>query len=194
MIGYISGTIKAIRKNFLIVATDHVGYKVFVTPHISLSLEPGKPISLFVHTYVREDQLSLYGFPTLPELEFFEMLISVTGVGPKMAMSIMSLDSIEMIQSGIASEDAGVFTKVSGVGRKTAERLIIELREKITALSTVDRADLSKLSQNQADVLDALMALGYSRTEARQAIAQVPKDTLTSQDKIREALKALAKQ
>lgn len=194
MIGYISGTIKAIRKNYLIVATDHVGYKVFVTPHISLALEPGKPISLYIHTYVREDQLSLYGFPTLPELEFFEMLISVSGIGPKMALSIMSLDSLEMIQSGIVNEDAAVFTKVSGVGRKTAERLIIELREKITSVSTTDRGDLSKLSQNQADVLDALMALGYSRTEARAAISQVPKDSLTSQDRIREALKALAKQ
>ncbi len=194
MIGYISGTIKAIRKNFLIVATDHVGYKVFVTPQLSLSLEPSKPLALYIHTYVREDQLSLYGFPTMPELEFFELLISVSGVGPRLALSIMSGASLELIQSGIVNEDAAMFTKVSGVGRKTAERLIVELREKIGAVATAPRGELSQLSQNQADVLDALMTLGYSRTEARQAIAQVPKETLTSQDRIREALKALAKQ
>ena len=131
MIGYLSGTVKAVRKNYIILATDYVGYKVFVIPQILLAMEVGKKLTLYTYTHVREDILALYGFPTLNELEFFELLISVSGIGPKMALSIMSLADLSVIKSGIVNQDAAVFTKVSGVGRKTAERLLIELREKV---------------------------------------------------------------
>src|SRR3989344_3917171 len=84
MIGHLEGTVKAVRKNYLILATDYVGYKVFVTPQLSLTSEPGKKLSLYIHTHVREDQISLFGFTTLPELEFFELLLTVSGVGQKL--------------------------------------------------------------------------------------------------------------
>lgn len=193
MIGYISGTVKAIRKNYLIVATDHLGYKVFVPPQISLRVEPGQSISLFIHTYVREDQLSLYGFATMPELEFFELLLTVSGIGPKMALSIMSLADLEMIKSGIVSGDASVFTKVSGIGRKIAERLIVELKEKIGG-AVAGTEELRGVSQAQADVIDVLMALGYSRSEARAALQSVPQNLVNSEDKVKFALRSLAKQ
>lgn len=193
MIGFLSGTVKAVRKNYIIVATDHVGYKVFVPPQISLRLESGKSISLFTHTYVREDQLALYGFALLPELEFFELLLSVTGIGPRLAMSIMSIADLGMIKSGIIGGDATVFTKVSGVGRKTAERLIVELKEKI-AEELPFKEEFREVSQAQADVIDVLMALGYSRSEARKALAEVPKDAVNSGDRVKAALRALAKQ
>lgn len=193
MIGYISGTVKAIRKNYIIVATDYIGYKVFVIPQISLALEPAAKISLYTHTYVREDQLALYGFSTFPELEFFELLLSVSGVGPRIAMSIMSLADLEMIRSAIANGDAAVFTKVSGVGRRIAERLIVELKEKI-GLEQGARGELSEISKAQADVLDVLLALGYSRAEARKALSEVPKEITNSEEKIRLALRSLAKQ
>src|SRR6185295_9316164 len=132
----------------------------------------GQEVSLVTHTYVREDQLTLYGFQTLPELEFFEMLLTVSGVGPKSALGIMSLASIDMIKSAIVSEDPSVFTKVSGIGRKTAERVIVELKEKLK-----DEKSAAPVAQEQSDALDALVALGYSQQEARDALKNVPKDT-----------------
>ena len=194
MIGYLSGTVKAVRKNYIILATDYVGYKVFVIPQISLAMEPGKKLSLYIYTHVREDQLALFGFPTLSELEFFEMLISVSGIGPKLALSIMSLADLTIIKSGIVNQDATVFTKVSGVGRKTAERLIVELKEKILPETAEVAAGMAEVSQAHADVLDVLEALGYSKAEARGALATLPKEVTDSQEKIREALRALARQ
>ena len=192
MIGYISGTIKAIRKNYIIIATDYLGYKVFVIPQISLSLEPAAKVSLFIYTHVREDQLSLFGFSTLPELEFFELLLGISGIGPKMALSIMSLANLEMIKSAIANQDASVFTKISGIGLKTAERLILELKDKIG--EHLDKDEMRDVSQMHADVIDVLLALGYSRSEARKALAELPKDLTSADDKIRIALRSLAKQ
>ena len=193
MIGHLEGTVKAVRKNYLILATDYVGYKVFVTPQLSLTSEPGKKLSLYIHTHVREDQISLFGFTTLPELEFFELLLTVSGVGPKLALSVMSLSDLNMIKSGILNEDPNVFTKVSGIGRKTAERLIIELKDKITDEFGGKEEGLREISKAQADVLDVLMALGYSRSEARDALAGLPKNLGSSEEKIREALRLLAK-
>lgn len=192
MIGYLSGTVKAVRKNYIILATDYVGYKVFVIPQILLSMEVGKKLSLYTYTHVREDILALYGFPTLNELEFFELLLTVSGIGPKMALSIMSLADLSVIKSGILQGDAAVFTKVSGVGRKTAERLIVELKEKI--LPETGISENSAASRAQADVIDVLEALGYSKAEARSALQQIPANITDSQEKIREALRALARQ
>lgn len=192
MIGYISGTVRAVRKNYLLVATDFLGYRVFVIPQILLSAQPNAKVSFYIYTYVREDQLSLYGFSTLPELDFFELLLTVSGVGPKVAMSIMSLADLEMIKSGILNGDIAVFTKVSGVGRKIAERLIMELKEKIgeTALAA---EEFKEISQTHADAMDVLLALGYSRGEARKALSEVSKEVVDSEEKIRQALRALAK-
>jgi len=192
MIGYLSGTVKAVRKNYIILATDYVGYKVFVIPQILLAMEIGKKLTLYTYTHVREDILALYGFPTLNELEFFELLLTVSGIGPKMAMSIMSLADMQVIKSGILQGDAAVFTKVSGIGRKTAERLIVELREKIEP--DLGTAEATVASQEQADVVDVLEALGYSKAEARAAMQQIPNSITDSQEKIREALRALARQ
>ena len=194
MIGYLSGIVKAIRKNYIILATDFVGYKVFVIPQLSLTSEIGKKLSLYIHTHVREDQLSLYGFTSTAELEFFELLLTVSGVGPKLALSVMSLADLAMIKSGILNEDPNVFTKVSGIGRKTAERLIVELKDKISEDLGGKEEDLRELSKAHADVLDVLLALGYSRSEARQALAEIPKNLSSSEEKIREALRLLAKQ
>ncbi len=188
MISFLDGTIKAVRKNYIIVMTDYVGYKVFVTPQILLNLQPMQKTSLFTYTYVREDQLTLYGFSTLNELEFFEQLIGVSGIGPKSALSIMSVGNLEIIKTGILNGDVSLFTQVSGVGRKTAERLILELKEKI-ASSPEEMA-----TPSHTDVIDVLMALGYSRTEARQALTAVPVDIKESDEKIRYALRSLAKQ
>ena len=188
MIGSIKGTIAHKSGNYIIVETAGVGYKVFVPQFFLLTLKVGQEVSLVIHTYVREDQITLYGFQTLSELEFFELLLTVSGVGPKSAIAIMSLAAIDMLKSAIASGDATVFKKVSGIGTKTAERVIVELKEKLK-----DEKSATPVAKEQSDALDALVALGYSQQEARDALKNVPKETEKLQDKIKIALKSLSK-
>jgi Holliday junction DNA helicase RuvA len=151
-------------------------------------LKTGQSLSLVTMTYVREDQITLYGFENLAELEFFELLLTVSGVGPKSALGIMSLASLDMIKSAIASEDATVFTKVAGIGRKTAERVIIELKDKLKG-----QVDAAPVAKEHSDAMDALLALGYSQQEAREALKSLPAGTSNLQEKVKLALKALNK-
>jgi holliday junction DNA helicase RuvA len=188
MIGSLKGTIQHKSTNYIILETNGVGYKVFVTPTLMFGLKTGQSLNLVTLTYVREDQLTLYGFENLAELEFFEMLLTVSGVGPKSAVGIMSLASLDMIKSAIASGDAAVFTKVSGIGRKTAERVIIELKDKLKA-----QVDAAPVAREHSDAMDALLALGYSPQEARDALKAVPIGVKDLQEKVKFALKALNK-
>jgi holliday junction DNA helicase RuvA len=188
MIGSLTGKVQHKSSNYVILETQGVGYKVFVTPTLLMRLKVGDLVSVVTLTYVREDQITLYGFEQLAELEFFELLLTVSGVGPKSAVGIMSLASLDMIKSAIVSEDPSVFTKVSGIGRKTAERVIIELKDKLKGF--VENAPVAK---EHSDALDALLALGYSPQEAREALKSVPADVSNLQDKVKIALKALTK-
>ena len=188
MIGSIKGKVQYKGSNYIILETSGVGYKVFVTPTLLFSLKQGQEQGLVTLTYVREDQITLYGFETLKELEFFELLLTVSGVGPKSAIGIMSLASLEMIKSAIVSEDPTVFTKVSGIGRKTAERVIVELKEKLK-----NEVDAAPVAKEHSEALDALMALGYSQQEARDALKEVPKEVSNLQEKVKIALKTLSK-
>ena len=189
MIGYLKGQIISKGQNYLVAATAGVGYRVFVPANLLIGAKLGQAAEFFIHTYVREDQISLYGFSSPDELELFELLISVSGVGPKMALSILSSTTPTHIRSAIASGEAVVFTKVSGVGKKTAERLIIELREKIGEASG---GGLNiKASQDFSESLDALVSLGYSRQEAREALNKVPKDLTDSGKIVSAALRVL---
>jgi Holliday junction DNA helicase RuvA len=185
MIGSITGKIQHKGTGFLIVDAHGVGYKVSVTPPLHFESKIGADLSLVIHTYVREDQLSLYGFQTLPELEFFELLLTVSGVGPKSALGIMSISSLEMIKSAIASGDAGLFKKVSGIGTKTAERVIVELREKMKS-----QGNATPMASEHSDALEALISLGYKEQQAREALKNIP-ESKNIQDKIKLALKAL---
>jgi Holliday junction DNA helicase RuvA len=188
MIGSLKGKVSHKSGNYIILETNGVGYKVFLPQVFLLTLKVGQDLSVVTLTYVREDQLTLYGFQTLPELEFFEMLLTVSGVGPKSALGIMSLASIDMIKSAIVSEDPSVFTKVSGIGRKTAERVIVELKEKLK-----DEKSSMPVAKEHSDAMDALVALGYSQQEARDALKTVPVEVTNLQAKVKIALKALSK-
>lgn len=188
MIGSINGQVKYKGLGFVVVETGGGGYKVFVIPTLLASLKKNQETELVIHTHVREDQISLYGFLATEELEFFEMLIAVSGIGPKSALGIMSLATVGMIKSAIVSEDPSVFTKVSGIGRKTAERVIVELKEKLK-----NEADAAPVAKEHSDVLDALVALGYSQQEAREALKAVPAEVTKLQEKVKLALKNLSK-
>lgn len=188
MIGSIKGRVQYKGATYIILEANSIGYKVFVTPPLLFSLKIGQEQGLVILTYVREDQITLYGFEKLAELEFFELLLTVSGVGPKSALGIMSLASLEMIKSAIVSEDPSVFTKVSGIGRKTAERVIVELKEKLK-----NEVDATPVAREHSDAMDALVALGYSQQEARDALKNIPKDITNLQEKVKQALKTLTR-
>ncbi len=162
-----------------------MGYKVNVSPD-TLSKAPNGEVFLFIHTHVREDAFDLYGFIAQDELKFFEMLINVSGIGPRGALSILGIATIDTLRKAIGTGDTGYLTKVSGIGKKTAEKIVIELRDKMG--TELEGSSL----QTELDVLEALKYLGYSQNQVREALKKVSPDSDTN-TKIREALKILGK-
>ena len=184
MIGSIRGKILLKTDKFLIVEASGVCYKISVSPDV-LS-KAGKlcdEILLWIHTHVREDILDLYGFLDREEQKFFEMLIGVSGIGPKGALSILGIATLETLRKAISTGDTGYLIKVSGIGKKTAEKIVIELRDKIGE----EKSGTSL--QGELDALEALKSLGYSQNEAREALKKTTADTTNA--KIKEALKIL---
>lgn len=188
MIGQLKGEISHKEERFVILNAGGVGYKVFVAPETGQNLKEGTSASLWTHLVVREDALDLYGFLTKTELTFFELLISVSGVGPKSALSILSLAPPATLKKAVSAGDSSYLTQVSGIGRKIAEKIILELKDKVIAIaSSTEGADLAQ----ETEALQALEALGYSAREAREALRQVPAEKITTEDKVKEALKSL---
>lgn len=189
MIGRISGTLVYQGISEAIIDAGGVGYRVFITLDTAKTLSAGGQASLFTHLAVRENALDLYGFLSREELQFFELLLGVSGIGPKSALNIMNVATIEALRSAIHAGDASHLVKVSGIGKKTAEKIVLELREKIGP------AELSPLSSTRAesDALEALHALGYSLSEARDALKQVPREVEGDSERLREALRLLGK-
>jgi Holliday junction DNA helicase RuvA len=146
-------------------------------------------ISLFIHTSVREDALDLYGFPTEDELSFFKQLMSVSGIGPKTALGILNVSDVATLRRNIAAGDAAALTKVFGIGKKSAERIVVELRDKLAKEQT---ARGERIEGDDAEVIEALTALGYSLAEARGALKLVDSSKkLGINERISAALKAL---
>jgi Holliday junction DNA helicase RuvA len=185
MIGSIKGKIVLKKEKFIIVETVGVGYKINISPDLLSKINKlENEIFLFIHTHVREDAFDLYGFLNYQELEFFEMLINVSGIGPKGALAILGIASIETLRKAIRLGDTSYLTKISGIGKKTAEKIVIELRDKVG-----EEKGGSSL-QGELDALEALKSLGYSQSEAREALKKVSPETDIN-TKIREALKIL---
>lgn len=192
MIAFLRGKIKVKAENYLIVDVNNVGYQVFVIPNLAAGSDIGQVIEVYTHQYVREDTLNLYGFSSMEELELFELLLSISGIGPKSAIGILSIAKVNDIKQSIARGDSVLLTKVSGIGRKTAERVILELREKMDGLdfSKGKSAGGQLLS---SDEIDALVALGYSFNQARQALNQVDHKIKDSGERVKLALKILGR-
>jgi len=200
MIGSIKGKIILKTEKFVITDVSGVGYKISVSPDTLSKIQTPnqsklgsgqkteKDVFFFIHTHVREDALDLYGFLEHQELEFFEMLINVSGIGPKGALAILGITSLETLRRAISTGDTSYLTKVSGIGKKTAEKIIIELRDKLKNNMGEEKNDASL--QGELDVLEALKSLGYSQNEAREALKKTSPDANTN-TKIREALKIL---
>lgn len=190
MISYIKGKIIYRGKNFIIIKTGNMGYKVFVLPHLNLNADE---IELFTHLNVREDSLSLYGFSNYAELELFELLISVSGIGPKSGMGVLSIASAETIKIAIANGDVSILTRVSGIGKKTAERIVLELRNKFLISSQDGLEEKVKEISDQTDVIEALIGLGYNPAQAKRALEKVSPKIKDVGEKIKMALKELGR-
>jgi len=190
MIGRISGTLLEKHPPQVVVMSHGVGYELDVPMSTFYNLpRTGEPVELLTHFVVREDAQLLFGFLTATERTAFRQLLKVNGVGPKVALSVLSGLSVEDLSAAVAAEDAARLTKVPGVGRKTAERIVLELRDKLAgAVGSATPAT----AHPGSDVLNALLSLGYNEREATAAVKQLPAD-LPLTDAIRQALKQLAK-
>lgn len=190
MIGKLTGTIAFRGDRFIVLEAGPVGYKVFITLEClrTLPREGEAQASLWIHTVVREDALDLYGFEERAELDLFEKLIGISGVGPRSALSVLSVAPVEMLRKAIGSGDTTYLTKVSGIGRKTAEKIVLELKE---SLGYREGDEHNKELAEEIDALEALEALGYSQRDARDALKKVSPDFGDISARIKEALKLL---
>ena len=193
MIGYLTGKIIYNDTKHVILDVHDVGYKIYVSMDTLTCLSTEKEVSLWIHTVVREDALDLYGFNTEQELSFFKLVIGVSGIGPKGALGVMDIAPIETLRSAIAAGDTSYLTKVSGVGKKIAGKIVLELRDKIGSIDT-GTEETKAIRHEDLDVLEALKSLGYREHEAREAIKEIPSDTSGTSQKITEALKLLGRE
>lgn len=188
MISALSGTVRHKDLHHLVIDVGGVGYKVSVTTDVALEASPSSPIFLWTHLAVRETSLDLYGFVDKPTLEVFELLITISGIGPKTALGIMNVASPEMLRQAVATGDTSYLTRVSGVGRKNAEKIVLELKDKLK-VSEVDRGIDTR---TEGDALEALVSLGYSERDAREALKKVPREVTGASERVKSALKNLA--
>ncbi len=186
MLIQLRGIITGKDPEYIILDVGGVGYKVFVTPETLAHTPESKEIALWTHLSVRETALDVYGFLTREDLHFFELLIGISGVGPKSALSILGLTDVATLTSAISEGDTSYLTKVSGIGAKSAKKIILELGDKVG--KTIANPSL----QEDTDALDALSAMGYSASEGREALKGVPKDVKGASERLKHALKTLA--
>ncbi len=189
MIGYIEGVVRKVTLGHVLIMTGGIGYKVAATKQTLSALAVGASAELHTRLIVREDVLDLYGFHEEEEMRFFDLLLTVSGIGPKSALAILDIASVETLRSAIAHGKSEYLTKVSGIGRKTAEKIIVELRDKVGASSEGVGAAL----KGDEDALEAMKSLGYSAQEARDALRKVPNTIEKGTDRLREALKILGR-
>lgn len=195
MISFLQGKIQNISEKYVIIDVSGVGYRVVLGEKILKSIAKiGDEVKIFTHFILnpRDGSVELYGFTTLEELNFFELLTTVSGVGPKSAQAILSNVDLQTLQLAILRGDDGYLKKVSGVGEKTAKRLILELKNKVIGVETGKDQSGGELS-SQEEAVDALVSLGYSAYQAREVVKQVPDKAKTTEEKIQEALRMLGK-
>jgi Holliday junction DNA helicase RuvA len=187
VIASLEGPVTAAGANYVVVMVGGIGFQVFVPDDVLQGLSgSGSHIRLFTHLHVRENELALYGCTTEEQLALFELLIGVSGIGPRMALTMLSFWAPERLRAAIVREDVGVLAQVPGVGPKTARRVIFQLKDKL-ALESVEARPA--LTDQDADVIAALTALGYSVVEAQTALQSLPHDPdMGLEERIRSAL------
>ncbi len=190
MIASVQGIVQLKRKDSLVISVNGIGFQVFVSAETVSSAEIGKELFLYTSFIFRQDYIALFGFRSEEELEYFDLLIGANGVGPKLALAILSTLNPANIRHAVLSEEADLLSRVSGVGKKTAQKIILHLQGKI---SDTDGIMTGKVLTNSVDfeVVEALTALGYSLIQAQTAVQAIPKETPdTVEEKIRAALRS----
>ncbi len=192
MIAHLRGSIEFVGKDNLIVNVGNVGLRVYIPAALHDAASVGKIVDLYTHLHIRENEWTLYGFSAQDELELFELLLSVSGVGARTALAVLGAASPEQLRSAIAHEQAEVLTRVPGIGPKTAKSIIFHLKDKVGIVTT--GAQIAYLSDADTEVIAALTALGYSIVEAQTALASLPRDASQDvEERIRLALSYFAK-
>ncbi|MBQ1401501.1 MAG: Holliday junction branch migration protein RuvA [Firmicutes bacterium] len=198
MIHYIKGTMTMKFNGGVVVETGGIGYEVFVPENSAAYLKnDGDDIMLYTVMQVREDDVSLYGFTEREAMDIFNKLITVSGVGAKAAMAILSAMPLHEVKQAIIFEDAASLTRANGIGKKTAQRVVLELKDKIGSAEDIAPAapgtggSVPAANDEKTEAINALVALGYSKNEAVNALARVNGTDLTTEDYIKEALKTL---
>ena len=198
MIASLEGVVGAVAFDSLVIEVGGIGYRVFASPSVLSTAQPGGRLKLHTYHLVREDQQALYGFRTVEELGFFNLLLTVTGVGPKVALAIVGSRPTAELQLAIMQQDQAVLVAIPGIGRKLAERVIFELKEKVAAAGVAAASVVvAGAPAGDGDVVGALQALGYSLAEAREAarIAMAASKVGDSlEDRVKAALRALARE
>ena len=174
MIATLRGEISQIEDNALILEVGGVGLRVFVPAPLRMKLKAGEAAFLFTHLVVREDALTLYGFESQADRELFNILLGVDGVGPKVALSVLSTMTLDAVQRAVFADEAELLSRVPGVGKKTAQKIALHLKDKLKPTDAL--AKVAALSDKDSEVLAALTALGYWVVEAQAAIQSIPKD------------------
>jgi Holliday junction DNA helicase RuvA len=195
MIASVEGVVGAIAADSLVIEVGGIGYRVFAAPAVLAGAQPGSRLKLHTYHLVREDLQALYGFRSAEELGFFNLLLTVTGVGPKMALAIVGSRPTPDLQLAILLQDQAVLVSIPGIGKKLAERVIFELKEKVAAAGVaVGGAGVAGTSAGEGEIVAALQALGYSLAEAREASRAALVDATvggTLEDRVKAALRSL---
>ena len=199
MIASVEGTVGTVAFDSLVIDVGGIGYRVFAAPAILAAAQPGAKLKLYTYHLVREDQQALYGFRKVDDLGFFTLLLTVTGVGPRVALAIAGSRPTADLQLAIMTGDQAVLVSIPGVGKKLAERVIFELKEKVTAagVSVAAAGGLAGAEAGEGEIVAALQALGYSLGEAREAsraaLAEVGVGS-TLEDRVKAALRSLLRE
>lgn len=174
MIAFLSGKIRSKNERTVILDVNNVGYLVSIPRGLSEKISIGKNLELHIHTHVREDAISLYGFSTHEEWQLFELLLTVSGVGPKMALEILNAP-LSRVRHAIAKKDSSFLTQIPGIGKKTAERIIIDLEGKIKEELMIEETGSASLDRRE-DLVSALVSLGYSRQQVTSGLKKIPQE------------------
>lgn len=188
MIRALNGTVLHKDLNALTVDVNGVGYKVLVTTETALETTENSQVLLWTHLVVRETSLELFGFTDKEVLDTFELLINISGIGPKSALSILNLATPAMLRQAVVNNDTTYLTRVSGIGKKNAEKIVLELKDKIKTTSEDRGVDM----RSEGDALEALVSLGYNERDARESLKKVPKEVEGASERVKAALKLLS--
>lgn len=188
MINYLKGQVKIIDEDKIIVINQGVGYGVFVSNHILARTQDNDDIELLIYPHIRDDAFDLYGFEHIQSLKLFEIIIGISGIGPKTALNIMDRDASKIVEA-VQNADINFFKAVPRIGKKMAQKIIIELKGK---LGSFKELDLTPLSQKEKDVCDALTSLGFETSAVNQSIKELDIDNFEIQDAIKKIIKKLS--